>query len=540
MGTVTANRESYDVQEDATSFDPSNPTGGVGQLSYTIRDYPGAHRLLDQTATLDDGSRGRFEGTVRSLTRNDFGLEVMVDGALSGLNEWHTVLPYVGTLAGYVNYIVNITGITNSVTVDPNISATPVTVTGYKGNVWDQFRSFLSANQWEVSQVFSRIVVRPIRRIVAVDNNLISESENINIQTPAPKFDVNWYSGEWAGSAEFFPGMQEEVTPLVVDANATTVQEFTVSGSIQSLNQPVVQDFVFDRSYEGTNGVYSVVGNDNLPIRSSQWIDRGGSLTVRLTDDPSVIEVTIKGADIADLSPFRIAMSAGASSDYNSLHITGTGVSWIKNTMTFYTGASQTSTGSETGTEIDNPFIRTQGQAVTAALYAMKGMAGPAHTLSGSTTSLNQGVDHRDEFTATMGDFNATHPGLTMAGFNSVYSGLTMEEFDEIWRDANSGQFENQLFGQGIGSRIIRPTCIYRITSTTTGPDVVNYEAVSDTTMGDFNSRFAGATMGDFNDHYAGQRFQDYNVTPLRNLTGMIAAGFPSTDIFPSASLFPN
>lgn len=540
MGTVTANRENYSVQEDITSFDPASPSGGVGQLSYSIRDYPGAHRLLNEVVTLDDPGRGRFEGIVRSLTRSDFSLEVVVDGALSGLNQWHTVAPYTGTLAGYLNYLANITGLVNPLAVDPNIATSTVVVTGYQGNVWDQLRSFLSANQWEVAQVYSRVVVRPMRKVVTIDQNIISENETANVQTPAPKFDVNWYEGEWNNSAEFYPVRDSDNPPLVVDANATLIQEFSVEGSLATINQPVVQDYVFNQSYAGSNGVYSVSGNDGLPITAAQWTARGGSLSARITEDPRVIEVTIRGADIADLSPFRIAMSAGTSNTYNSLHITGSGVASVKHTLTYITGESRVNSDTETGTEIDNPFIRTKGQALTAALYAMKALAGPLHTLSGSTVSLNQDANSAEDLSATMADFNASHPGMTMAQFNTYYDDLTMAQFNTIWEENNDSQFSHQLFGLGIGARINRDTCIYRVTSTTTGPDVVNYEAISDTTMGDFNSRFSGATMGDFNDHYTGQRMQDYNVTPLRPVTALSAAGYPGLDIFPATNIFPN
>ena len=516
MGVITANKETYSVQEDAASFDPSSPNGGVGQLTYTIREFENSHLMLDTPVTLEDKGRGRFEATIRGLSDNDGTLQVTADGALSALNEWHTIPPYLGTLSGYVNFLASLTGITAGITVDPEIAATGVSVTGYRGNVWDQFRLFLSANQWEVSQVFSRIVVRPMRQIVAYDKNIITESRNLNIQTPSPRFDVNWYEGSWGVQTEFYPQTSTDATILVVDANDSTVQEFTLDGSAESVNQPVVQDYVANRSYAGTNGVYSVAGNDGLPITAAQWRAMGGSLVVRITDDPRVLEVTLRGANIPNLSPFRIAMSAGASNQYNSLHITGTGLTWRKNSLSFMSGGDQANSESETGSEIDNPFIRTRGQAITAGLYAMKSLAGPVHTLSGSVVSLNQTNRVGEDIAATIGDFNGTYPAMPISGFNSLYAAQTIEQFNTYWESVNENQFSNQMFGQGVGARIVREKCIYRVVSTTTGPDVVNYEAVSDTTLGDFNDRFSGAVMADFNTHYSGQRLQDYNVTPLR------------------------
>ena len=71
MGTVTANRENYSVQEDATSVDPTSPSGGVGQLTYTIADYPGSHRLLNERVVLDDASRAREAAEARGVIASD-------------------------------------------------------------------------------------------------------------------------------------------------------------------------------------------------------------------------------------------------------------------------------------------------------------------------------------------------------------------------------------------------------------------------------------------------------------------------------------
>ena len=146
----------------------------------------------------------------------------------------------------------------------------------------------------------------------------------------------------------------------------------------------------------------------------------------------------------------------------------------------------------------------------------MKSMVGTTHTLSGSTVALNQPNASADIVAASIGDFNATYPGMPISGFNTLYAGQTIQQFNDYWEEVNANDFSNQLFGQGVGARLVRDEAVFRVISTTTGPDVVNYEAVSDTTIGDFNTRFAGATIADFNTHYAGQVIRDYNVTPIR------------------------
>lgn len=516
MGTVTANRENYSVQEDATSFDPATPSGGVGQLTYTIRDYDDAHLLLNERVVLDDSGRGRFEAEVRNIGTTDGSLDVTADGALTGFNEWHSVPPFSGTLTGYLNHLVTVTGVTNSIYIDPSIASTEVVVPGFRGNVFDQFRLFLSANQWEVSQVYQRIVVRPIRTIVAFDQNRITESRNVGVVTTPPQYDINWYDTVWGIQREFYPVPSSEPSVIVVESGESLVQEFTLDGSLASVNQPVVQDYVANASYAGTNGVYAIAGNDGLPITAAQWTANGGSLRVEIGDDPRILVVRVRGANIPNLGPFRVAMTSGSSNYYNALRVTGTGTTWTRNTVTFQTGEDQINSESFTGSEIDNIYIRSFAQAVTASIYASKSMVGPLHTVSGAVVSLNQPDANAEIVAASIGDFNARYPGMLISGFNSTYSGQTIAQFNAFWESVNDNDFANQLFGQGIGARLVRDTVVYRVTATTTGPDVVNYDAVSDTTIGDFNGRFTGATFATFNAHYSGQVIRDYNVAPLR------------------------
>lgn len=506
------NLSSYSVTEDATSLDPGVYDGGVGQLTFTL---PSADRSMDTVVTLSDTQRGRFQGVVRNLDETPLDVSVTVDGIFTLFNSWHTVVPYNGTLAGYITLLADTVGITNTLSVETSIASSAVIVPGYVGNVWDNLKQFLGANQWEIAQVFDQVVVRPIRLVTAITDRVTAITRTINSQTSAQKVDIEWSESSWGTQVEVFPIADD--APIVVNAGETVVQTYTLNASLLSVNQPVLSASVLDQSYAGTNGVYAVAGNDGLPIATSQWTAQGGSLSVRVTEDPSVIEVTVVGASMPDYAPFRIAMIAGTSNYYNALHITGTGLVWTKHTLNLVTGSTTNTTGEVTGTVVINQFIQSYEQAFDAGLHTAAAWANPQITLAGSATSLNRTFDNAAFLRASFELFNTESGLTTIDSFNTAYAGLTFGDFNAYWNAQVSLGFTNQLFGQGIGARFPYEYAVYRITQTTTDPYSVGFNATIDTTMEDFNTAWNAMTFADFNTQFAGYRLQDFNPEPLRN-----------------------
>lgn len=510
---------SYNVQEDAIRLDPNSFEGGVGQLALSTNNWADSFKLLNSNIDLSDGIRGKFQGIVRDTDATDGVINITADGALALFNSWRTVAPFNGTLNDYMTYMVGLVGITNNLVVDSSIASTAVVVPGFLGNVWDNLKQFFSVNQWEIALVFNRVIVRPIRTIVAQHDNVITETQTRNNQVTAEQIEIYWYNHTWGTQSQVYPipsSGNGVSNPIVVNAGETIVQQFTIDGSLATVNQPVVQDFVANASYAGTNGVYAVAGNDGLPVTAAQWSAQGGRLSVRITSDPSIIEVMVTGASSAALSPYRIAMTAGTSSYYDSLRITGTGITWDKQLLTLHTGAAPSATGEVVGATVDNRYVRTLANAYTSGIHTAAAFSGPTITLSGSVGALNRSVDDDAYVTSTIGDFNTYHVGDTIGQFNTEYSGWTIQQFNDFWRERTTDNFVNQLFGQGIGSRILTKDINYRVVSTTTDPARVQYTAVTDTTIGDFNSARSGKTIGQFNAQFAGYRIQDFNAVPLR------------------------
>lgn len=506
--------DSYSVSEDATPLDPDGFSGGVGQLTFSLGPSPTTQLLIDKTVDLIDSARGKFQGVVRTVEDADGVLSVTADSSLALLNSWHSVPPYNGTLADYIQFLVDLVGITDSLIVDSSIALDTISVPGYLGNVWDHLKQFLSSRQIELALVFNRVVVRPVRTNVAHTNKITTQTKTVSSQVSAQSIEINWYESVWGTQREVFPTTRDE-SPIVVNANETVVQTYTIDGSLQSVNQPTVSSFVNDASYAGTNGVYAVAGSDGLPVTPSQWTASGGSLTVAVTDDPSVIEVTVHGADIASLAPFRIAMTAGTSSYYNALHITGTGLSWTQHTLTLSTGVPLGSAGQVVGTTVNNPYIQSLAQAYTAGLYTVAAWSSPQVSLSGSSEALVNG-DFGSVSGVTFEIFNALSGLTDIASWNTEYATLDIAGFNAVWADFVSMSFATQLFGNSVGARILADDAYYRITGTTTDAFSVQYNGVLDTTIDDINAAWGGLTIADFNTQFNGYRFIDHTPVPLR------------------------
>jgi hypothetical protein len=210
-------------------------------------------------------------------------------------------------------------------------------------------------------------------------------------------------------------------------------------------------------------------------------------------------------------------MTSGPSNYYNALHITGAGVTWDKKLLTLYTGANDPLNSTTVGATIDNPFISTYREALNVGLIAAGNYAGNGLTLRGSAYALNRQDDGRNVIWATIDDFNiAEGYGTTIGTFNTEWSGDTIDDFNDYWDEQVTLLFENQVFGNAIGARIMRDDANYRINSVTTTETVMQFSATLDTLVGDFNSEWTGATMADFNTQFSGLTFKDYNVIPLR------------------------
>lgn len=461
MATVEVDGNSniidYSVSDDATPLNPDNTGAAFGQITYsTVGDSP---QLETNTVFSDKYKAFELPGNVIEVSKTDGVTSVTLDGFLSKLNRWMTIKAHSGTVGGYVYIIANACGIVGLMQVAPDIADKDLVAAGFEGNVWEEFKNVLSANNIEA--VFHEGIIR-IRKPGTTShelNNVISLTKTHSSASTAEivrvKYkDLSHDSKIGTSWTEFYPNRDDYTDGILsVGAGETLVVKVPVSGSVNTLKQPVCLDKVTPHATY-PSGAYCVAGNDGKPILASRWIAGGGSLSVRTTRDPSIIEVVLRGSKVEEYAPYQIAMTAGTSNYYNSLHITGSGLSWKEKEVEVYTGAVKSTTEKETIREIDNPQIMSLAQAYSAALQASNELCGGLQTMNGSSAHVGpivgdsithdsavyrvESVSHtpnNQSFTLTQNtqikDFNAANSNMTIAQFNTKYKNMRFLDFNE-------------------------------------------------------------------------------------------------------------
>lgn len=454
----------YSVQEDATPLNPGDAGGGYGQITYTIRDSKNAVRQITKETTIIDDSRGRADGEIINVSGTDGYLSVTADSALHQMSAWHSVKPYQGTLQGYLNVLKKLVKLDRPLVT--NITGT-FRANGFVGNVWENFKLFLSANSLEIVPEGTSFRVRKIRSTETSSHNTTTETWTVDTGESAEFIRVPWRDTVgWETKVEIFPvPSNDEFQPLSVGANEILEQEITIDGSITAVFQPTcVANVSASGQWDGTNGVYSVSGNDGKPIEPSRWKSSGGWLRVETTKNPSVIKVIVKGGKVEEYAPYHIAMTAGASNYYNSLHITGTGFRWTEQQIEMSTGAPRSESEETSAAEVANIHLLSQSQAFTAALIAARAQGGSHMQIEGTT---------------------------------------------QRWKT-------DQSFGTPMGARVKKDHGWYRVKSQTIVPSTISYILEGDTTLGDFTAHQGNMTIAQFNSRYDGFRMIDFDARPLQ------------------------
>lgn len=526
----------FSSTEDATTIDPSNYNGGFGQITLSARPVRDSKMAQGKTLRLSDAAKGKTTGVVRDISITDRIVTFTGDSILGLFNTFHTSGPQIGTLSQAINAYCDLVGIPNIVEIqgeyypvpgNPSepLSTMPVNYPGFQGNVWDNIKRIMAAEQIEMALVYDKIVVRPLRTLQANLNRTISITESVNTQSTAKLVEVHYYPTDVIANGVVFPVENEESNVLQVDVGEYREFVLPLTASVSTINQPENLYLLNTFEWDGTTGAYVVCGNDGLPIPPEQWAAEGGFLTARIGEDSSTIIVGIQGSSNTDLAPFRIAESSGAGNFYSALYITGTGVRWTDEMITLTTGATSETTGEDVGATITNPFIQSLEQAYTAGVRASGTFAGPIYTVNGSALNINRVGGNRDSIAATFEDYNEwwadNHSSeYTIGDFNAVWNGYDFAQFNAFWDARMESLFSNQAFGNASGARVRLDDAFFRINSATISARNISYSASLDTIIGDFNEVNPGMTFADFNVQRAGYTFGDFAITPLRSTNG--------------------
>ncbi|MFF2388953.1 hypothetical protein [Agromyces sp. NPDC058104] len=472
------------VQEDSTPLDPSDMTGGVGQMTFEIPNRPENRSIRHALVKVDHTERGLTEGIVDAYGGNRSDITVTAFSRLVLLNVEQRIPPYSGTLGGLMTLYFESCGITSGFTIDSSIASKTAIVPGGKMNVWEAVKRACSAFQVEVSLVAGVIKVRPPRKIIASSHRDASFDWSIDDGELAKTVEIAYYQSKWVTNALVYPagGWNDDVDVLTVDAGETAEFEFELDASLVDVQQPVCVDDV-DRYYDDSS-VYAVAGNDDKMIVPEYWEDNGGRLTVEIDETTRKLKITLVGMSVEKYSPYRIAMPAGGSSAYSSLRLLGTGITYKREILTLDASPDDEHATEQVGVTVDNECIRTKDQAFIVGLPTAMRYSGCQRKITVSTRGINKFEDY----------------------------------------------FANQAYGNLAGARVFADGTWHRIRNNT-ADDLHSYTAEVDTTIDDLNAAWVGSglTYDDWRNFWGDATFDDMRLRPVD------APVQPITNVYPDA-----
>lgn len=484
----------FSYSEDVTSLEPSQLSGGSGQINVSApaneldkagNTHPNSLLLINNKMSLRSDEHGSVQFQVKRVAVNDGLAEITGDTLESRLNVERTAAAYGGdtaTLLGAIQYYCGLVDIFPAIDGDleTELLAIPVNFIGWVGNVWEHLKMLcagvsISATDNVGLEMFideNELVFRKakVEALVGVKR---FETHSVNVDafeaaTQVSVFNYNTYYGanqivrDVSNAPEqlgYIPQNVSIADSMQVDPGETVTKRFTVNASLVSVNQPDIVSTINPFPYTGENGQYVIVGSDGLPVMPAQWTGEGGSLTVALTENPNEIEITIVAPPVDQIlhasgtgdgiAPYKIGIETSGDQDYPAFYVTGTGVFYDKRETVFLSGASEEYTSRLSAPEIDNPFI------TNAKDLSMRGVAA-AQAVCGPNVSLSENVADALSFGDTPGRMRAygsnkyrinqvsySVGGTSISGtgcasfadFNAKWAGKTFTNFKSIALD---------------------------------------------------------------------------------------------------------
>ena len=450
---VQDNIESWGVSLDVPSLTPANLDGGTGSISFTTRDLTQPQLLRNQRFTLTDDDAGAFIGRVSQISWSEGGASFTAETMLNRLNVEVTVPPAAsGTLVSIIDPILAPIGLTSE-----GLPGTTSPRPGWRGNLLDYLKQFCMAFDLEMlpSAVDPDVVTFRAIRANTFDSSLMSLDFDVDDQQLAQSIGIYNYviTRAFGSNVEVSPAATTDAQILTVNAGETATYDLQLNAWVASVNQPAVLDYVGPEERSDV-GAYCVAGSDGLPIAAAQWIATGGDVTVEVTDNPSIVRVTVTAPQAPALlspageerfSPYSIAATAGDGTLYNSLHVTGSATRWDKQTLNLPTGVVSEVTVEPIGVTVDNVWVSTWDKTYKLGVRAAQTFAGPTYTVSNVATSpggeLRDIVGARsdgDEIKFRVQSASATEGGVNYSGtmdttFNdfdaAMPSGMTFDQW---------------------------------------------------------------------------------------------------------------
>lgn len=552
IGGEVYDAESYSVLEDSTPTSSDDSSGSVGVITFTIPGVKNAFLLAGKEISLKDTRRGSTVGFVDQVSESDRGSTVLTcQSRLGRLNIFGVQSqPFEGTLQDAFRYYVGLAGQTTEILVDPEIASRPVVFPGWFGELWFHMKQMAAAQDCELALVSDVILLRPLRTREAVNHRDISRNRAYGGTSLARSVEVYCYDNRPIREEMVYPivAWSPEVEVITVGAGETVERTLELSSSVSSIQDPVMQTFV-SQDYKASS-VYTVVGDDGLPIQPGQWRAAGGRMEVRILEDTRSLLVTFTGASGIQsakgqpISTYSLALGSDFTGNrYSTLRIVGDGVGFRKESVFVRTGVPSELTATEVGITIDNPFISTWDDAYKAGVKSAKWYAGEKMVLGGSVTSINQLGDSGAANYPTYAFDQSQWQGSTYGQVQTSNGSRTYRDIEESYYDIVRSDFDNQVFGNSGGARVWDETSRrwYRIRTATTDPSNISYEAVDDLTHLDVESYYQGLTYSQERSLFPRRTYSERDRLGLtgRNPGDKRPLLYPSTSLYPSTELYP-
>lgn len=491
---------SYSYSEDASPYQPEALEGGAGQVSLTVianDSAKGTNVAINNQIELTDSDYGSVTFRARQITMSDGSASITGETVQYKLNATRQADAQGGsgtTLLEAILYYCSLVDVVPEFdgTLEADLQEIEVNFPGWNGNVWEYLKMLCAAvSLSDTDNTFMEMYIQDdtlrfrVGASIAIDfqEMLVNKSISIDSYDAAQQVEVFNYNTSY-GASKVIKEQESEANTLVINQNATfsdsmqvnagetVVRRFKVNASLTSVEQPIVVSQITQLPFPDTHstGEYVVVGSDDLPIDPDQWIDQGGKLEVRLTENFDEIEVLVTAPpsvqmQTADgepgdvtLAPYKIGVESSGGTEYPAIYIVGTGVFFKKTSAIFVTGASEDYVSDISASTIDNPFITSKNAQVNRGVAAAQAIMGPRIEVQGQiATGLEFGSslgtmfeDYNSKFRVknlsfdqnnisftakqfvTIADFNDAWSGATIANFNSENAGISFDEFAVI------------------------------------------------------------------------------------------------------------
>lgn len=501
----------YSVIEDSTPTDPSDNTGGYGQINIDFGIGDDVSSSMGKVLSLTDGSLGETVGTVRAISDDGVSYSVQANSRLGVLAVERTIQPFIGTLGDGIEYYLSLCGITSGIVIEDWLYTVDVQLPGSRSNVHDQIKKLTAAHGFEMSLVSNNVVCRATQQRQAVNYRDADITRTFDQNGMAQT--VSAYSYEsYSGTHLAYPphGDVAEADVYQVNANETQVYDIPIDASLSAVTQPTCVTTVSETDLSASQ--YCVTGSDGVAISPERWLTSGGSVTVSIDETTRSLALTLHGANLPTLAPFRIGVAKNETDYYSSLRILGTGVFWERKLVTIYVSQDEDFAPDEVGTVIDNEYMETEDQTFHRLLFAAERYGTDAQVIRVSSGGINRVGESGSAAYPTIGDVAAMYPGATIS---SIFTqlGPTIADWNaELFATVQS-DFTNQAFGNLAGARVFDRGSWYRVRTGTISPGGVDYTAERDNLLGDVY--YTGETIGQWNTRWAGKTIRDVNIAPI-------------------------